>query len=66
MPTDQESLVIISIFNSTPLEYGMSATSFNYTALKDFIRWKGLKAKDYVPILLECFNAWQKGKAKAS
>ena len=42
------------------------ATGFNYLALKDFIKWHGLKPSQYVPILLECFNAWMQGKSKAS
>lgn len=37
---------------------------FNYVALKDAIKWKGLKPKKYVPILLNCMVAYLEGKSR--
>ena len=61
-PTDEKSIIMIHIFNSTPYEYGQHGLiGFKYEALKDSIKWIGLKPKDYVPNLLSCINHYIKG-----
>lgn len=65
-PSDPEGKMIVEIFNSTPLEYGMAGLmGFNYIALKDTIKWRGLKVKEYVPVLLNCMTAYIEGKSRA-
>ena len=65
-PNDEESLVIIYIFNSASLEYNMGELSgFHYLSLKDSIRWTGLSVKKYVPILLNCMTKYIQGTNKS-
>ena len=53
----------MSIFSSVPIVYsGMgSPTGLHYEAMKDTITWMGLKPKDMVPLLNQCFSHYLKG-----
>jgi len=61
-PEDMECISLLRIFNNTPFEVGHSGVSgLKYEALKDQIRWAGLKPKEYVNKLLTCVNYYIKG-----
>jgi len=54
--------VILLIFNNTPFTFGRNGVAgLSYDALKDQIRWSGLKPKKYVNILHTCFNYYSRG-----
>lgn len=55
-------------FKTLQFEYsgmGGKPTSYNYLKCKDRIKWSGLKAKDFIPLLDGMFNSFVGGiKAK--
>ena len=61
-PQDRESMTLIHVFHQTQFEYGMNGLQgFNYIALKDSIKWIGLKPKTYVPFMQACMNKYLSG-----
>jgi len=61
-PKDIESLILLRIFTNTPFEYGQNGiVGFNYSALKDQIKWNGLSRKKYINSLLTAVNYFIKG-----
>ena len=62
MPTDQESVILLQIFNNTPFTFGQNGINgFNYQALSDNLRWAGLSRKKYTSVMLSCCNMFIKG-----
>lgn len=57
---DIEAWIIISIFKRLQFTYGMSSKpiGYNYEALKDSIKWAGLKPKKYVPLITNMFRTY--------
>jgi len=57
-----ESLILLSVFGNTPFTFGSHGISgLHYEALKDQLKWIGLKPKKYVNIMQTCFNYYMKG-----
>jgi hypothetical protein len=52
-----EAWVVINIFKQLRFEYGMSSKpmGYHYEALKDSIKWIGLRPKDYVGLIHQMF-----------
>lgn len=53
------------IFNNTPFIFNEGKIiGFNYDALKDNIKWNGLKKKKYIPLMLTFINHFIGGLSK--
>lgn len=64
-PQDNESRMIMHLYNTTPLEHGAhGVVGFNYHALKDNIKWNNMSQKIYVPILLRCISSYLEASSK--
>jgi len=62
LPEDLESLIIVKIFFNTPYEYNTHGlVGFKYEALKDSVKWSGLRKKTHIPILLQIMTSYIKG-----
>lgn len=51
-------------FKTLQFEYsgmGGKPTNYNYAKCKDRIKWSGLKAKDFIPLLDGMFNSFVGG-----
>lgn len=59
---DAEASIIQYFFRSLHFEYGgMSGklTGYKYQHAKDMIKWSGLKAKNYIPLLDKMFSEFR-------
>ena len=60
---DMEVKIIQHIFKQLHFKYSgfnKKPVGFDYMQLKDNLKWNGLKAKDYVPLITQMFYSYVK------